>query len=67
MNKEYRVAVRFDQVQVGHLAIFATSEEEAKAKAMTMMENHKNPEVLDITEAPKADYNSAVGMEAGVE
>lgn len=52
MNKEYRVAVRFDQVQVGHLAIFATSEEEAKTKAITMMENHKNPEVLDVVEAP---------------
>lgn len=55
MNKEYRVAVRFDQVQVGHLAIFATSEEEAKTKAISMMEKHKNPEVLDVVEAPKTE------------
>lgn len=63
MNKEYNVAVRFDQVQVGHLKIYAETAESAKEKATTMLAKHKNPEVLDVVEAPVADPKPSIIVE----
>jgi hypothetical protein len=50
MNKEYRVTVKFDQVQIGHIPVYAQSEDDAREQALKLMDRHKNPEIINITD-----------------
>lgn len=50
MNKEYRVTVKFDQIQIGHIPIYASSEDDAREQALKLMDRHKNPEIVSIVD-----------------
>jgi len=52
MKKEYRVTVKFDQVQIGHIPVYAENEDGAREQAAKLLDRHKNPEIVEVTEWP---------------
>ncbi len=53
MNKEFKVAVSFWQLQAGYLTVYAKDMEEAETIAAKMLERHKDPIVVKTTEVEK--------------
>lgn len=58
-KREFRVAVKFDQVQIGHIPIYATDPDNAREQATKLLDRHKNPEIVEITEWPLATTKSS--------